>query len=291
MPVWAQAEDGRAITRLARADFHSTIGGHEAAVEGIRSPKDPLVLLLVFDLVGDLYRIDFARRTVAEFFSDLDDQWYVASLQAQDGLRVVADPTRDHERLTELLNGLSVSGFPGLLDSVSGAAAIAHSMLQDSNVRVAVLYLTDGGIEDYRGDYSSPVVNPSDNRDLSRRFRDRIVQEKIASLSDDLAQYVAPLFFVHLEERSDSLNVTYQNGIRQFAQISGGGAYFARTPADVPLMINSALDRIRQHYALTLKLPENARGPLRLTVGAEGAARLEHRETLTIEVKKRKGKR
>ena len=122
------------------------------------------------------------------------------------------DPTRNRRQFVEKLEAASVSGFPGLLDSVEQAAEIASSMLARSPVRVAVLYLTDGEIEDYRGDYVSSVVNPSDSGDLSRRFRDRLIQEKISSLAASLGRFSAPLFFVHLEEQNDSLNVAYQNG-------------------------------------------------------------------------------
>jgi hypothetical protein len=152
-------------------------------------------------------------------------------------------------------------------------------MMRRSDIRVAVLYLTDGEIEDYRGDYVSTVVNPSDSGDLSRRFRDRLVQEKINSITANLARLPAPLFFVHLEEQNDSLNVTYQNGIRAFASATGGSAYFSRGLADVPNLVGRALGDIDATYSVALAAPQDWRGSARIEISCPDAATVTHRES------------
>jgi hypothetical protein len=205
---------------------------------------------------------------------------YAALLRAQDGLQVALDPTRNRRQFVEQLESAPVSGFPGLLDTVEQAATIASSMLRRSQVRVAVLYLTDGRIDDYRGDYASAVVNPSDSGDLSRRFRDRLVQERIASIASNLARSSAPLYFVHLEERTDSLNVAYQNGIRQFAAATGGAAYFSRGLADVPALVDQALQEIETTYIVSIEASADWRGSRRLGIFGPAGANLTHRETL-----------
>ena len=267
------------LLRLRAGDLKASIEGAPAKVVDLVGPSGPLILVVVLDLVGDLNRIDAARTKVAEHVTEMDKDAYVALLRAQDGLEVLLDPTYNRRQFVEKLEAAPVSGFPGLLDTVEQAAAIASSMLERSRVRVAVLYLTDGGIEDYRGDYVSSVVNPSDSGDLSRRFRDRLVQEKIASIAANLNRYSAPMFFVHLEERTDSLNVAYQNGIRQFAAVTGGQASFGRSLADVPAIVAGALAGIDSSYAVTLEAPEDGRGPLRVAIfGPEGSI-LTHRES------------
>ena len=275
----ASAPDGRPLLRLKPSDLSVTIDGEPAKVTGVAGPSDPLILVVVLDLVGDLNRIDAARTQVAEYVTALGKGRYVALLQAQDGLQVILDPTRNRRQFIEKLEAASVSGFPGLLDSVEQAAEIASSMLRRSNVRAAVLYLTDGEIEDYRGDYVSSVVNPSDSGDLSRRFRDRLVQEKITSIAANLSRLPAPLFFVHLEEQQDSLNVTYQNGIREFASSTGGTAYFARGLADVPSMVERALAEIEATYAVAIEPPAEWRGSRRVEISGPDGAVLAHRES------------
>ncbi|MEZ5393083.1 MAG: hypothetical protein R2724_09460 [Bryobacterales bacterium] len=58
-----------------------------------------------------------------------------------------------------------------------------------------------------------------------------------------MGRYAAPLFFVHLQERTNSLDVAYQNGIRQFAAVTGGSAYFSRGLADVPQLVETTVTR------------------------------------------------
>ena len=275
----AFAEDGRPLLRLEASDLSVTVDGEPVEVTAVAGPPSPLILVVVLDLVGDLNRIEAARAQVAQYVTEMEEGRYVALLRAQDGLQVILDPTRDRSQFIEKLQAASVAGFPGLLDSVEQSAEIASSMLARSEIRAAVLYLTDGEIEDYRGDYVSSVVNPSDSGDLSRRFRDRLVQEKITSIAANLGKLSAPLFFVHLEEQQDSLNVTYQNGIREFASATGGTAYFARGLADVPTLVEKALAEIEETYAVAIEAPAEWRGSRRIEISGPGGSILAHRES------------
>ncbi len=289
IPFWAYAADGAPRLRVAEKDVQAWVDEEAATVRGLRRPGDPLALLLVMDTVGDLNRVDAAREALGAHIESMGKEWNVALLQAQDGLRVVQDPTGNRRLLLEKLDGLSVSGFPGLLDSVSEAAGIAHGMLQRSKVRVAVLFITDGAIGAYRGDYTATVVNPSDSRDLSRRFGDRVIQEKIATLGGALKALTAPLFFVHLEERADSANVAYQNGVAQFAAATGGQAFFVRGVAEVAPLINQALEAISQHYVVSLDPGRKLAGSVKLRLEAGDSARLTYRPGLEfVETKKKK---
>ena len=290
VPFWAYGPDGNPRMRVPANNVQAWVDEEAARVKDVKRPGDPLVLLLVMDAVGDLNRIDAAREALGEHVKSMGKEWRIAVLQAQDGLQVIQDPTGNRRLIVEKLDGLSVSGFPGLLDSVSEAAAIAHEMLQRSKVRVAVLFVTDGAIEDYRGDYTASVVNPSDRRDLSRRFGDRVIQEKIATLTRTLQGLTAPLFFAHLEERSDSANVAYQNGIAQFAAETGGEAYFVRGVAEVASLVNQALEAISRHYAVTLDASRDLEGAVKLRLEAKNSVRLTYRPSLEI-VKENKKRR
>ena len=181
--------------------------------------------------------MDVARRALIEAIDNLGPHPYVALLQAGEGLQVLADPTRDHEKLEELISNLQVSRFPSLLESVERASTIADRMLRESEVRVAVLSITDGSIRQYRGDYSSPVINPSDRTDLSRRFRDRVIRERITTITNSLHQSWAPMFFLHLERRTNRLDIAYQDGLRQFAQTTGGEALFCSSVSEIPAFL------------------------------------------------------
>lgn len=275
VPVWVADQ-----TELRADQIKAWINGDKAVVEDLQNPDEPLLLILVMDTVGDLSRIDAARSAIARHVEEMNSHWRVALLQAQDGLRVVEDPTSDHAKLLASLSALPVSGTPGLLDAVAPAASIAQSVLTQSDVRVAVLFVTDGSITQYRGDYSAAVVNPSDSGDLSRRFRDRVVQERVTSLIASLRAYSAPLFFVHLQERNGDLDVAYQNGIQRFAEETAGKAYFVRAISDVASAVDGAIQRIGAHYSVRLKAPASSATPLDIRLEAPQAPPLEYRQTL-----------
>jgi hypothetical protein len=121
-------------------------------------------------------------------------------------------------------------------------------------VRLAVFYVTDSNIANYREDFTNPVVNSSDSRDLSRRFSEGLVKEKISQLQAGLAQSQTPLFVVHLDYRSDRLNEAYQTGILALATGSGGSAEFCRTVVDIPAAIQKTFDTIAAHYSVEVEL-------------------------------------
>ncbi|MBI1357937.1 MAG: hypothetical protein GC160_26670 [Acidobacteria bacterium] len=278
--AWLTDADS-AAAKLEAADFQATVNAADVPVQAALGPGDPLIVIVVLDMVGDLNRIDAARGALAAYIQSMGDNAYVALLQAQDGLLTLQDPTQEREQLVEKLMASSVSGFPGLLDSVEQVAGIGDSMLAQPGVRVAALYLTDGSIGAYRGNLVNTVVNPSDSGDLSRRFGSRLIQEKMSSLHSNLQQFSTPLFFVHLEERTNSQDVAYQNGIMQFATATGGQAWFARGLVDVEQLVRGALARIDAHYSLTLPLPADLTGPAELRLTSDKGA-VEHRAQLLI---------
>ena len=244
-PVWSEAPP-HALEVL--------IDGEPVPVRSVQTPDDELVLLLVMDVVKRADRVDAAREAIVRKLTELGPKYYAGVLSAQDGLEVRQDPTRGRGKLRRKLEGLVVRGVPGLLDVVGQASEIADQTLLAADVRLAVLFLTDGEIEDYRGDYTIPVVNPSDRRDLSRRFGAQLILERIRSTVDALESAQVPLFFLHLARQYDELNEVYQNGISEFARVTGGSALFAQGLQEVPALVNQILDEIAGHSVVTIEV-------------------------------------
>lgn len=227
---------------LVAKDIVVAVNGKPAKVNRLSSPNDPLVLSVVLDLVGDLTLADPAREAlIAEIEKGKAS---VALLRAQDGLRVLADPGTPRAKLAEAVRAVPISGRAGLLETISQAAVLADAVLRSARVRTAVLYLTDGLITNYRQDYTNPVVNSSDANDMSRRFPEGLVKEKIRQLKDELAETLAPVFVVHLNYQSDRLNEAYQTGLLDLATSTGGEATFCRTPSDIGPAIQLAFTRL-----------------------------------------------
>ena len=165
-------------------------------------------------------------------------------------------PWPDLSQVKTAIESLSVTGRAGLIDSVETAAAIADSILSKSSVRVAILYITDSDVKNYREDFTNPVINSSDAGDLSRKFPEALIQEKISKLNWNLARTQAPVFIVQINYLNDRLNEAYMNGLRQLATTTGGVAILCRSNAEIPAAISGVLGAIRDHYSVTLEMPK-----------------------------------
>lgn len=262
VPVWLDGAPGR---DLAAKDFQASIDGADVRVLDVRCPGDDLIVLLVLDLSsGDLTLVDPAKETMVSAIRELPPTTYVGLLRAQDGLQVLLDPTADRDAIDGSIALQTLSGKTGLLATVDTIAGIADSMLKKSTVRVAILYVTDGNVRNYREDFTNPVINDSDAHDLSRRFPETLVREKIAKLDARLAAQQAPLFIVDLNQYTDRLNEAYRNGLKQLAETTGGAAFFSRSTTEIPEAIRKSFEVVASHYSLTLSLPDHV--PSRLQI-------------------------
>lgn len=234
--------------------FRATLDGNPARVLRVRGPKDDLILLVVLDLTGDLTLIDSARGALTEHLAALPKNNWVAVMKSQDVLQVLQDPSPDREKAAVAIREYAATGKAGLLTTIESAAALGDSLLTRSNVRVAVLYVTDSNIYNYREDFTNPVINSSDSRDLSRRFPDQLIREKIQKLSDGLASSETPLFFVHLNYFSDPINEAYQRGLLQLAEESGGIGAFCRSRGEIPEAVGKVVAAAATHWSVAVEL-------------------------------------
>ena len=243
-------------TPLTAQDFTARLEGQPARILALRGPADDLMVLLVLDLTEDLGLAEIAKEALGSALPALPAKAQAALLRAQDGLRVLVDPTTDRAVLTQAIQAQPVSGKAGLLDTVETASRIADSILEKAAVRLALVYVTDSNIYNYRADYINPVINYSDYHDLSRYFPEGLVKEKISKLESKLAGFEAPLFIVHLSYRSDRLNEAYQTGLMQLAAATGGSSVFCRSRAEIPEAIANVFHSIASHYSLDIQIPE-----------------------------------
>jgi hypothetical protein len=271
LPVWVEAEGGKFWTDGKRQSFKVFIEDKEVPVKGFQGPTNSTVVLVVFDTVVDLARVDVARAALGEAIKGLKENYWVGLMSAQGGLSVLQEPTADRAALGAKIQAVPVSGKAGLLDTLEPVSRLAAGMMQKAGVRVAVLYVTDSGIANYQADYLNPVINASDAGDLSRRFSDRAVQERVSQLSQSLAEFTVPLFVLHLAHRADTLNLAYQGGLERIAADAGGAALFCRTPDEIKPSVESLFERIRAGYVLTVEPPGAKRRSAKLRVEARGA--------------------
>ncbi|MBN9657273.1 MAG: hypothetical protein J0H49_03795 [Acidobacteria bacterium] len=244
--------------------------GKDTRILRIKGPQDGLILLVVLDVTGDLTLVDAARAAMAAEIEKLPANVWLGVLRSQDGLRVVTDPTADRPSVTASIQQSPVSGRAGLLETIEPAERLATSLLRKTPVRTAILYITDSNIYNYREDYTNPVINMSDSRDLSRRFPEALIREKTAKLSATLAEGDVPVFVTHLAFLRDRLNDAYQTGLQQMAEATGGQAMFCRTQTDIAITITQAFERIRSVWAVDVEIPQGTPKNFTMHLSAEG---------------------
>ena len=250
IPAWIETNNCTLTPK-----FEAELNGKPVPVTAQLGPGSDQVILVVLDLTGDLSLIEAAKQALIAEISKLPQNGWVGLLRTQDGLHVLADPGTDRQPLIDAIQSLSNSNEPELLETVYPALSLADAIMRKSPVRVSVLYITDGSIYSYRQDYTNPVINASDPHDLSRRFPEALITEKIAKLVEDSSSLEAPLFVVHLSYRRDRLNVAYQNGLDTLADSTGGKSDVCRSVAEIPDAISAMLARISSAWRLTLAIP------------------------------------
>lgn len=269
VPVWDNAGNGAAQPLTAKS-LSGKVDGAPADVVAARGPGDDLIVLLVMDLTEELGLADLARDALVKAVDALPPKTNIALLRAQDGLTVLLDPTTDRAAVDAAVRSLPVSGKAGLLDTVETADRIADAMLAKAAVRVATVYVTDSNVYNYREDFTNPVINSSDQHDMSRYFPEGLVREKVSKVEAKLALYEAPLFIVHVAYRSDRLNEAYQTGLMQLASTAGGASVFCRSRAEVPDAIASTFRTVAAHYSVVLRMPEKPARTVQVQLEAEG---------------------
>lgn len=244
-----------------RAAFRATVDGKNAPVAGTRGPGDDLVLFVVLDLSGEPTLVDTAKQALVAQLAEAPGNHWVTVLKAQDVLRVLVDPTADREAARAAIESYPAAGKAGLLNTVETVQRMADRVANRAGVRTAVLYVTDSNVYNYREDYTNPVINRSDQRDLSRKFPDELIREQTQKLSARLARYETPLYVVQINFLPDVINETYRRGVLQLAGESGGEGVFCRSRAEIAEEIARVWKAAAGHWELRVKYEGDHRRP------------------------------
>jgi len=270
IPFWLASSGEQASPAIRPKDLSASLGGAPTKVLKVNGPEDDLLVLVVFDLTEYLELADSAKQAFTAALERLPGQARVGLLRSQDGLRVLVDPTADRTALSDAVRAIPVSGKAGLLETVETVETVADAVLAKADIRVAILYVTDSDVGNYREDFTNPVINSSDSGDLSRRFPEQLVREKVSRMEANLAGRQAPLFIVHLNYRSDRLNEAYQVGLKRLAEITGGGAEFCRSVVEIPTAIQKSIELITSHYSVSLEVPQRSLKNVEIQLGLAG---------------------
>ena len=278
LPIWLDVRGERADADLRASDLKITIGKSPVTVSAVKGPSSPTLLFVAIDTVGDIAYINTARKTLAEEIDTLGSQFWVGLISAQEQMQILQEPTADRPLLERKIEDLTQIGKAGLLESIQPISYLATGVLLNSEVRVAIIFITDSDIGNYRADYLNPPVNASDSRDLSRRFAGRALQEKISRVAGLMAHAQAPVFIVHLDPGLDPLNRSYHNGLKQLAESTGGHCLLSKTSGDIPLNIHEAFQWAKSFYLAEFSLVSEDSGYKRVQISLSTAEDREDRK-------------
>jgi hypothetical protein len=268
-PVWVETADGQLWREGKAQSFKVFLEEKEVPLKSFQGPRNSTIILIVFDTVAELASVEQARTSLTEAIKNLGENYWLGLLRAQDSLVVLQEPTADRTLINEKIQAVQLGSKAGLLDTLTPVSRLATGILQKAGVRLCVLYVTDSGIANYRADYLNPVVNASDSGDLSRRFSDRVVQERLSRLAEELTSFTIPLFILHLAQRRDTLNLAYQSGLEHIAAQSGGQMVFCRTADEIKPSLETLLARIQATYFMGIEIPSAKRQSVRLRIKAQ----------------------
>lgn len=263
VPLWLGNGGAK---ELNPGDFKAILSASEAKVTGARSTETPLLLFVAVDFSADLILTEAAKTAMVAAIKEAGPQVYLSLLRIPEQPMVIVDPTTDREKFAESLQTLPMSGRAGFFEMVDVITGVTNPVLSRNKVRAAVLYLTDSEIRNYRQDYTNPVINSADSRDLSRRFPDALIREKVSTLTNQLLRTNVPLFVVHLNYRSDPLDEAYQTGIKRLAQSTGGRSVFCRSIAEIPVAIGDMVNAIQAMGMLEVAVPDGVSGSVALSL-------------------------
>lgn len=257
---------------LGPNDFIVSVNGRIARVLNAKTPRDSQMILLVLDLAGDITDAEAAKEALISEIQKLPASTFVALIRAQDGPTVLVDPTADRSQLAQAIRANPVTGKAGLLDSLPSIEALAEGISKASNIRIATLFITDSEVGNYREDFANPVINSSDPHDLSRRFPEALIQDKIDKVEKAISARETPLFVVHLRYRTSTLNAAYQAGLKRLAETTAGWSAFCASTAEIPEAIQQAFSAVSSQYTLTVGLPNRPPAAIQIHVETRAPA-------------------
>lgn len=254
LPVWIQTNGNPLPQGLSANEFQINHGKLLIEPTSLQGPKSPMMLFVALDAVGDVANITEARDAVIHEIHELGSQYWVGLISANEQVTVIQEPTPSRDLFSEKIEQLSQIGKAGLLDTLLPVADLATSVLLKSDVRVAVIFITDSDIGNYKTDYLNAPVNASDSLDLSRRFAGRALQEKITRMSKAISKFQVPILVVHIAPGQDPLNRAYQNGLKQLAEIGGGKCLLSKSVGDIASTIHEAFEWAQSFYLLGFRI-------------------------------------
>jgi Ca-activated chloride channel homolog len=227
IPVSVTDTQNRFVLGLQKQDFQLSEDGVKQEIANFSGEDAPLSVGLVFDESGSMdYKLQTARDATLQFlkFMNRDDETFL--VEFSDTARVSVGFTAHTAEIQSALNSARPGGLTAMLDGINVAL---HEMKKAKNPRKAIVIVSDGG--DNHSHYTAAEI-------------DSLVREA------DVQIYAMGVFDPVFSFGLTPEEISGPRLLSEIAAQTGGRAYAAALPSDLPAVTARIAVELRNQYVL-----------------------------------------
>jgi Ca-activated chloride channel family protein len=230
IPVSVTDATNRYVLGLHKADFHLYEDGAEQTITSLSGEDAPLSVGVVFDTSGSMTdKLRTSRKAASQFLRTMNGQDEAFLIEFGDHASLTAGFASQLDEIQSKLTEASAGGLTALFD---GAQMALHEMQKAKNPRKAILIISDGG--DNNSTYSAHEI-------------ESLVREA------DVQIYAMGVFERTFSIGSAKEEVSGPRLLSQLAEQTGGRAFSASDPGDLPSVAARIAIELRNQYVLAYR--------------------------------------
>jgi Ca-activated chloride channel family protein len=227
IPVTVTDRANRFVLGLHQKDFHLMEEGVEQKITNFSGEDAPLSIGLVFDISGSMdEKLRISRQAAIQFLKTMNPEDEVFLVAFGDRATLVSGFTNHVEEIQNKLMSLQPGGLTALMDA---AKLALEEMKKARNPRKTILVISDGGDNNSR--YSSSEIQT-------------LVREA------DVQLYAMGVFSPSIFPGMAKEEVSGPRLLSQLAEQTGGRAFAASDPGDLPSVATRIGIELRNQYVL-----------------------------------------
>ena len=233
IPVTVTDLSNRFVLGLQKQDFHVLEDGAEQTVTHFSAEDAPLSVGLVVDTSGSMgYKLSTSVQAVAQFLKTMNPQDEAFLVRFNNRAELAAGFTRDAGEIQNQLLALQPEGQTAMLDAIHMAL---EEMKKAKNPRKAILIVSDGGDNHSR-------YTPGEIESLVREA--------------DVQIYAMGVFEPVIIAGMTAEEISGPRLLSEISEQTGGRAYAAALPSDLPSVAARIGIQLRNQYVLAYS-PKN----------------------------------
>jgi Ca-activated chloride channel homolog len=227
IPVSVTDKLNRFVLGLQKADFHLFEDGAEQTVEHFSGEDAPLSIGVLFDESGSMsYKLHTSRDATTQLLSALNKEDEVFLVEFADAARVSIGFTAKIDNVREALKNAQANGLTAMLDAIDTGLL---EMKKAKNSRKAIVVVSDGG--DNRSHYTAAQI-------------ESLVREA------DVQIYAMGVFDPVFSLGQAPEEISGPRLLSEIATQTGGRAFAASAPGDLPSVASRIAIELRNQYVL-----------------------------------------